>query len=85
MARHKRATNGLGATIAERRARDRVESSSYGRSQYPQTARQVAVPPGTEFLTAAILLCGRPATTPEPAAKSLTVYERATLDRTHLA
>lgn len=32
IARHQRATNGLGAIIAERRARDRTESSRYGRS-----------------------------------------------------
>lgn len=86
MARHQRAANGLGATLRESGHVFALNQSAMaGVNTLKPHGRKERIPPGTEALAAAALLRGTFETMPEPPVNPLAVYERAALERTHLA
>lgn len=86
MARHQRAANGLGATIRDGGHVIALNQAAMaGAKTLKPHGRKERIPPGIDALAAAAILRSTPQNTPEPATNPLAVYERAALERTHLA
>ena len=86
IARHQRAANGLGATLRDGGHVVALNQAALaGANTTRPHGRKERIPPGPEALAAAAILRGTPETIPAPAANPLAVYERAALERTHLA
>lgn len=86
MARHQRATNGLGATLRDTGHVIALNQAALaGANTLKPHGRKERIPPGTDALAAAALLRATPETAPKPETNPLAVYERAAQERTHLA